>query len=939
MKILLVDDDNGVLQALLRMLQTFPGYEVTVASSGAEALEKATTQSPPDLLITDVIMEPMNGLTLCNKIANRFPQTKTIFITGYDLSQYAEYTQGHPILIKPISPKELLRAIESVIEPAPDETQAIAEKQTPAPVEAVDEKPASAVPAEAPIATADLVAPAPAVEEAKPAEQTELPLQAPASTEPEVIPTATLVAGPPSPPAPMAPPAPAPEEPAPLPIVAPQATPVAAAAPAPAPAPTAAPQAVAVPKVTATPAPAPTATPQAVAVPKVTATPAPAPTATPQAVAVPKVTATPAPAPSATPQAVSVPKVTATPAPAPSATPQAVPVPKVTATPAPAPSATPKAVAVPKVTATPAPAPTATPKAVAVPKVTAMPASAPTATPQAVPVPKITYTQAPVPTAKPKAVPAATAAPATPADGLIGSTIGAYKIVRELGKGTWGRVYEAIQTSMNRTVAMELLSPELENDPAAKSQFIANASAKANIQHPQILSVYEAGEAGGHSYFTREYVDGINFAKLVEKGQTIDEPVALKTVKVIAEALSYFSQKKIAHSPLDAASIYLGSDKRPRLANLATHGETHPEVQSEIRTLGQAVSAALPGGRATSPGLAGMFIRMKTGGQNAFQSWASLLQAVAALEPKVIPADAFKLSAQDEAAILAVDAARKKQKRQLILSIIGAVALACVSGMVLWKKFGSNEKNFDAMVKIPAGEFTYQDGKKVNLPTFWIDQYEVTIGQYARFLEYLEAPAHKDEKYKFDHPDQPKGKSHKPLNWDIYLGRAKWAKPVKFIPIDMNCPQFLVDWWDAYAYANWKGRRLPTEQEWEKAARGTDGRLYPWGSEFDQKKCNSNADYIDRPTTDSIGRVDGFFAWSPVDAIPGDKSPYGVMGMAGNVSEWTGSLVNTPDGKVPVIRGGNYRSPDNKVTQQKTSDHEATNEYLGFRTASDAAPK
>lgn len=545
----------------------------------------------------------------------------------------------------------------------------------------------------------------------------------------------------------------------------------------------------------------------------------------------------------------------------------------------------------------------------------------------------------------PKAVVAGTPAVAAAqptAPSLVGQTIGNYKIIRRLGSGKWGSVYEALQTSMNRSVAMKILSLELQKDPAAKMQFIDNARAKANVQHPHILSVYEADETAGHCYFTHEFVEGDTFEELIGRERTIDEATALKVVKFIAEGLAYFYQNKIAHSLVEPSNIFIGSDSRPRLANLAKQDEASPEVQDEIRELGRIVSATLPGGHATSSGLASMFMRMKHGGQNGFPSWAALLQAVAALEPKVVPVDAFKLSAQDEAAIRAVEITKKKQKRQLIFSIAGAIAAVCISGVLLWRVFFANEKNLDVMVKIPAGDFIFQDGKKVTLPTFWIDQYEVTIGEYGRFLDHLKS--HPSEAQKYDHSDQPKGKSHKPLNWDIYYGRAgsSFAKyrNVRFVPIDLNCPQFLVDWWDAYAYANWKGRRLPTEQEWEKAARGTDGRAYPWGNEFDPKKCNSSADYIDRPGPDAKGAVDGFFAWSPVDAVQGDKSPYGVYGMAGNVSEWTGTWVDSSAGKVPVIRGGNYHSPENKITKRNSEfDPEATNEYLGFRTASDTGPK
>ncbi|MDP9291407.1 MAG: SUMF1/EgtB/PvdO family nonheme iron enzyme [Verrucomicrobiota bacterium] len=520
-----------------------------------------------------------------------------------------------------------------------------------------------------------------------------------------------------------------------------------------------------------------------------------------------------------------------------------------------------------------------------------------------------------------------------PAD-LTGRVIGAYKIVRKLGTGQWGGVYEALQTSMNRPVALKILSDELAADPSAKQRFIANASAKAKVQHPFILSVYEAGETGGHCFYTHELVDGNNVAEMAARKATVDEAVALHIIRVVSESLSYLNTKKIAHSTLTPKSIYIGRDHRARLSNLANwqNGDT-PDTQKEIASLANAVASILPGGRAPSPPMQEMLDKMRAGDGKGFASWGALLQTVKALEPTIVPSDAFRLSEQDEAAIRAVDDAKKKQKRSLVLTLLVSLAILGLILFAIWWQFlRTNERNFDKMVEIPAGEFIYQEGEKVTLPEFWIDQYEVTIGQYQKFLDALA----KNPTTQFDHPKQPPDKSHKPINWDTYYGRAKAAKPVKFIPIDLNCPMILVDWWDAYAYAQWVGRRLPTEQEWEKAARGTKGFQFPWGDQFDPKKCNSNADYSDDPR--AKGGIDGYNRWSPVDAIPGDRSEFGVIGTAGNVSEWTDSWDSS--GKFPVIRGGSYRSPDVNITRRVADlDPERAEEFIGFRTATSDAPK
>jgi formylglycine-generating enzyme required for sulfatase activity len=174
------------------------------------------------------------------------------------------------------------------------------------------------------------------------------------------------------------------------------------------------------------------------------------------------------------------------------------------------------------------------------------------------------------------------------------------------------------------------------------------------------------------------------------------------------------------------------------------------------------------------------------------------------------------------------------------------------------------------MVLVPAGEFIMGvDGgspderprRKVQLPPFYIDKFEVTNGEFKKVFP----------NYRFD-------------------------ERMTMMPVSN------VTWVQASAYAQATGKRLPTEEEWEKAARGVDGREYPWGNTFDPQLCNANAGPRSAPT-----RVGQF--------RPG-ASPYGAMDMAGNVYEWTSSwyqpyagneLVKDDYGQVfRVLRGGSY---------------------------------
>jgi formylglycine-generating enzyme required for sulfatase activity len=249
------------------------------------------------------------------------------------------------------------------------------------------------------------------------------------------------------------------------------------------------------------------------------------------------------------------------------------------------------------------------------------------------------------------------------------------------------------------------------------------------------------------------------------------------------------------------------------------------------------------------------------------------------------------------------------------------------------------------MIAIPAGPFLYQKKERRNLPAFWISRDEVTIGQYADFISSLK----KGLTNSCDHAEQPKTKtSHIPLKWSETYAAAKAGATFNGQTMSLNTPITQTDWWDAYAYARWKGQRLPTEEEWEKAARGDNGLLFPWGDQPAKDKANLGDDYDANGTKG--GAKDGYNLWAPTDRKGADISPYGVHDMAGNVSEWTASEFkgepwpahpDFPDLRVPVVRGGHFalKSSNDLLTTRFFA--ESANEITlarGFRTVSDTAP-
>ena len=233
------------------------------------------------------------------------------------------------------------------------------------------------------------------------------------------------------------------------------------------------------------------------------------------------------------------------------------------------------------------------------------------------------------------------------------------------------------------------------------------------------------------------------------------------------------------------------------------------------------------------------------------------------------------------------------------------------------------------LLYVPAGEFTMgsdsnsdeQPIHKVTLDAFWIDQTEVTNKMYSSCVE--------------------AGVCEEPTNAGSYSHSSYYGNAEFY-----DYPVIYVDWNMAKTYCEWADRRLPTEAEWEKAARGENANVYPWGNTFDGSLvnfCDTNCSfsYADKSSDD------GFADVAPVGSYPNGASVYGALNMAGNVREWvndwysetydSSSPSSNPEGpssgQYRALRGGSWISGDDVVRSSVRYGNGPTDsdDDIGFR--------
>jgi len=231
--------------------------------------------------------------------------------------------------------------------------------------------------------------------------------------------------------------------------------------------------------------------------------------------------------------------------------------------------------------------------------------------------------------------------------------------------------------------------------------------------------------------------------------------------------------------------------------------------------------------------------------------------------------------------------------------------------------------------------------RRVFVEAFAIDRTEVTNAQYRRFLGEMQRSGDHSK----CHPGEPRGKDHTPRYWrpdfNPLLADPAYASLVHFSRETFTAdekPVVGVDWFDAFAFAAWAGKRLPTGLEWEKACRGTDGRRWPWGDDWRNGLANVGGEKKGQDVKSKGVEKDGWIYPAPVGSFPEGKSPYGCLDMAGNAAEWVADRAGAA-GAAMVRGGGSQNLPSQvrcAVRDRREPDFRSFT--LGFRCARDLSP-
>lgn len=560
--------------------------------------------------------------------------------------------------------------------------------------------------------------------------------------------------------------------------------------------------------------------------------------------------------------------------------------------------------------------------------------------------------------------------------------LGKYKFEQFLGGGM-SHVYKARDTLINRVVVVKLLTDSGMHDEDTKKRFLREAQMAGSISHENIIRVYDFGEIEGRPYMVMEYLQGSDVRHAINQGQIMSVLEKLKILVQLARAMEHIQNLGIIHRDLKPDNVFLSETGIVKLMDFGIAKTKDLSITRTGYTLGtpyymspEQVTSKDVNAKADIYAYGIVMYELFTGSkpfqaQNVHEVFFKILNEPLDPAPLVelkIPTPIVELvkkcTAKDqnerppdfgvivkelENVIRTLETADEdtitklsKPKFEITkpMWIGGAVAVGVLVLLILWsiipkpgvenvQKKTEEPKKTEVvelpisiktatgdMVLVRAGEFLFgEDNQKRMLKDFYIDKHEVTNELFKKFAT-----------------------------------EKNWPLPPSF-PDDeesKNLPVVNVTFDDAREFAQWAGKRIPTAMEWEKAARGPQGRTYPWG--FDHLP--------DFAIVNNNNSLKGLQGPKPVGSWRESTSLYEAMDLAGNVHEWVDERVKPSAGAVTAMskamkppptadevwmqfRGGSFFVPliQNVSVQYGSAPVRFRTPDLGFRCAIDAGVK
>lgn len=532
--------------------------------------------------------------------------------------------------------------------------------------------------------------------------------------------------------------------------------------------------------------------------------------------------------------------------------------------------------------------------------------------------------------------------------------LGKYELQELLGGGM-SHVYRAIDTVIGKTVAIKILTDAACQDEEAKARFFAEAQMAAKLEHENVLSIFDYGEDSLHRPFmVMEFLRGEDLRHAIDNQRTGDLPSRLRIALNIVRGLEYIHGQRIIHRDIKPENVCITTTGVAKLMdfgiakseglNMTRAGYVlgTPRYMAPEQVLGSDITQQVD---IYSFGV--LLFELLTGekpivGETIERIFYAILNEPMNLEPlrqRGCPEPVTQLVARCtaknpaerpqgfgpvvtelERCLADMEAPRQVKppdskptvSRWPIPAVLICVALGAAAVYFIKRPTPPEfERTISTptgvMMLVPSGGFLVGEKKEsLSLPAFYIDKTEVTNTHYAAFAK-----------------------------------ATKRSLPSGFPQDKPDHPAVNVTILEAHDFAKWAGKRLPSAAEWEKAARGIDGRLYPWGAEADPSRANIGSDSLQAATAFERG-----------------ASPFGALQMVGNAWEFVEELSTpgpkaleyfkqnltpppTPDEPWYMIRGQSFLPPKGAISPNVIWDHTTVPARwkkgdIGFRCVRDA---